>query len=66
MNMAVNEEYANPELAHKEWNVKFRKYPEEKLRDIKLASAEIGKRINQAAAEKIARDVNKALLLRSQ
>ena len=61
MQMAVNEEYARPELAYGEWNAKFRKYADEKFKDVRLASAEVGKRINQATAEKIARDVNEAL-----
>lgn len=61
MQMAVNREYARPELAYEKWNDKFRQYADEKIRDVSLASAEVGARINRATAQKIARHVNKAL-----
>lgn len=61
MNMGAKAEYFSAEAARKPECEVFRKYPDERIEELKYASRELGERINQFTAQRIAEDVKEAL-----
>lgn len=61
MNMGVKSEYFSAEATQNPECEKFRKYPDSRIEELKHASRELGGRINQFTAERIAEDVEETL-----